>query len=151
MTDLSSSEGFFWRKLLMEHHLTYQEQLKLFKKKGITGIDENDEKQVNTIKVIGYYKLKQYAYVFWDKDSKQYKNISFTNLIKRYYRDQSLRHEVFQAIGDIETAFNSEISYILGEVDPYLYLNLKNGVKFVEKTSILKIKKWINIRLKVKN
>lgn len=132
----------------MEHHLTYQEQLKLFKKRGITGIDENDEKQINTIKIIGYYKLKQYAYVFWDKDSKQYKNISFTNLIKRYYRDQSLRHEVFQAIGDIETAFNSEISYILGEVDPYLYLKFEEWCQIRGKNKYLKNQKMDKYKIK---
>lgn len=31
----------------------------------------------------------------------------------------------FQAIGDIETALNNEISYILGEKDPYLYLDFE--------------------------
>lgn len=67
MTDLSISEGFFMEKI-MEHHLSYVDQVLLFKKKGITGIDQNSikfEKQVNTLKIIGYYKLKQYSYAFW--------------------------------------------------------------------------------------
>ena len=114
MTDLSISEGFFMEKI-MEHHLSYVDQVLLFKKKGITGIDQNSikfEKQVNTLKIIGYYKLKQYSYAFWDHDNNQYMGISFDELVKRYYRDQRLKQEIFQAIGDIETALNNEISYI---------------------------------------
>lgn len=107
----------------MEQHLSYKEQLLLFKKRGIKDIDENSEQQINTIKIIGYYKLKQYSYVFWNKESKIYENLTFGNLVNRYYRDQSLKHEIFQVIGDIETALNSEISYILGKDDPYLYLD----------------------------
>lgn len=114
---------FLWRKLIMEQHLSYKEQLLLFKYRGMMGIDEDSEQQINTIKIIGYYKLKQYSYVFWNKEIKRYENISFNSLVKRYYRDQSLKHEIFQAIGDIETALNNEISYILGKDDPYLYLN----------------------------
>lgn len=51
----------------MEHHLSYKDQLLLLKRRGIAGIDQNDsqfDKQVNALKVIGYYRLKQYAYVF---------------------------------------------------------------------------------------
>lgn len=127
MTDLSISEGFFMEKI-MEHHLSYVDQVLLFKKKGITGIDQNSikfEKQVNTLKIIGYYKLKQYSYAFWDHDNNQYMGISFDELVKRYYRDQRLKQEIFQAIGDIETALNNEISYILGKTDPYLYLDFE--------------------------
>ena len=127
MTDLSISEGFFMEKI-MEHHLSYVDQVLLFKKKGITGIDQNSikfEKQVNTLKIIGYYKLKQYSYAFWDHDNNEYMGISFDELVKRYYRDQRLKQEIFQAIGDIETALNNEISYILGKTDPYLYLDFE--------------------------
>lgn len=114
---------FFYGEKCMEQHLSYKEQLLLFKKRGITGIDENSKQQINTIKIIGYYKLKQYSYVYWNKESKTYEELSFSNLVNRYYRDQSLKHEIFQAIGDIETALNSGISYILGKDDPYLYLD----------------------------
>lgn len=113
----------------MEHHLSYEKQLLLFKKRGMRGIKlntDNFDKQLNTLKIIGYYKLKQYSYTFWDKTHQQYKNITFDELVTKYYRDQKLKYEIFQAIGDIETALNNEISYVLGRDDPYLYLNFEN-------------------------
>lgn len=112
----------------MEHHLSYKEQIMLFKRKGMQGINpdtSNFNKQINTLKIIGYYKLKQYAYTFWNREEQKYEGISFDDLVKRYYRDQKLKREIFQAIGDIETALNNEISYILGKNDPYLYLDFE--------------------------
>ncbi|MDB6245346.1 Abi family protein [Lactobacillus amylovorus] len=116
----------------MEHHLSYEEQLLFFKERGMQGIEPDTadfEKQLNTLKIIGYYKLKQYSYTFWNRKSLKYEEIQFNDLVKRYYRDQQLKQEIFQAIGDIETALNNEISYILGKKDPYLYLDFKHGVK----------------------
>lgn len=112
----------------MEHHLSYEEQLLLFKERGMQGIEPDTadfEKQLNTLKIIRYYKLKQYSYTFWNRKSLKYEEIQFNDLVKRYYRDQQLKQEIFQAIGDIETALNNEISYILGKKDPYLYLDFK--------------------------
>lgn len=125
----------------MEQHLTYSEQLNLFKERGIAGIDLESnkfKKQVNTIKIIGYYKLKQYAYVFWNEDLNKYEGISFDNLVKRYYRDQRLKQEIFQAIGDIETALNNEISYVLGKRDPYLYLDFEKWCQHNGRNSYLR-------------
>lgn len=111
-----------------EHHLSYVDQMMLFKRRGIQGIEPGTDefkKQVNTLKIIGYYKLKQYAHAFWNKREQKYNEIKFNDLVKRYYRDQRLKHEIFQAIGDIETALNNQISYILGREDPYLYLDFE--------------------------
>ncbi|MDB6256895.1 Abi family protein [Lactobacillus amylovorus] len=78
----------------MEHHLSYEEQLLLFKERGMQGIEPDTadfEKQLNTLKIIGYYKLKQYSYTFWNRKSLKYEEIQFNDLVKRYYRDQQLK------------------------------------------------------------
>lgn len=112
----------------MEQHLSYEEQLLLFKQRGVEGIDPTNSdfnKQIKTLKVLGYYKLKQYAIPFWNKEENKYQKITYNNLVKRYYRDQQLKQAIFQSISDIETALNNEISYILGRDDPYLYLTFE--------------------------
>lgn len=60
-------------------HLNFEEQLLLFKQRKMGGIDRNSDEfkcQVNSVKTIEYYNLKQYAYMFYDKEIKQYDDIS---------------------------------------------------------------------------
>ena len=76
---------FFYGENNMEHHLSYEEQLLLFKERGMQGIEPDTadfEKQLNTLKIIGYYKLKQYSYTFWNRKSLKYEEIQFNNLVK---------------------------------------------------------------------
>jgi abortive infection bacteriophage resistance protein len=77
----------------MEHHLLYKDQLLLLKRRCIAGIDQNDiqfDKQVNALKVIGYYRLKQYAYVFWNNQNNCYEDINFHDLIRKYQKLSNL-------------------------------------------------------------
>lgn len=120
--------------------LKYVDQLCLFKLRGISGIDlqivdekdsdagrhkrEEHQRKLHTVKMIGYYELKRYAYPFWDSVAKKYTNLSFSDLVARYYRDKNLRQNVLHAIEDIEIALNAQIAYVLGnKYGPLGYLD----------------------------
>lgn len=110
---------------MLTHHLSYDEQLQLFKDRGMDGIanfsSSHHSDQNRSIRTIGYYKLKQYTYPFWNQDSNKYSHITYDQVIKRYYQDQQLKQCLFQAIGDIEASINSSIAYVLGKKDPWSY------------------------------
>lgn len=116
--------------------------LTLFKSRNMQGIDETNEityqKNINTIQTIGYYKLKQYGYPFYNKETLTYSNISFKQLVDRYYRDQALKQEIFQIITDIETAINNQIANVLGEAGPYDYLSFGKWCQRNSKNRFLK-------------
>lgn len=106
---------------------TSKDLLLLFQERkmgGIVGEDNHDFiKNQNTIDKIGYYKIKQYSFPFYDENALEYHDITFKQLIDRYYRDQALKQEIFQIITDIEASIDSKIADVLGEYDPYEYLN----------------------------
>lgn len=119
--------------------------LALFKSRNMQGIDKSNEKiykkNINTIQTIGYYKLKQYGYPFYNKETSTYSSISFKQLVDRYYRDQALKQEIFQVITDIETAVNNQIVNILGKNGPYDYLSFGKWCQKNSKNKFLKKKK----------
>ena len=54
--DFPLSAKVFYRENNMEHHLSYEEQLLLFKERGMQGIEPDTadfEKQLNTLKIKG--------------------------------------------------------------------------------------------------
>lgn len=120
-----------------KNYIRYCDQLALFKLRGMQGINlkihqrslnEVDHlgKQLKTISTIGYYNLKNYACPYFDKKALQYQNITFDNLVARYYRDKHLKQAVLHAIEDIETTLNTKISNVLGyKYGPYGYVNFR--------------------------
>lgn len=108
-------------------HLNYHQQLLLLKRRGLQGLAFEDDShyndQIRSIRNIGYYKLKQYMYCFWNQENNCYQNISYDQIITRYYRDQRLKQFLFQAICDIEASLNTRISYVLGQSGPLMYTN----------------------------
>ncbi|MDF7672292.1 Abi family protein [Lactobacillus sp. ESL0701] len=101
--------------------LRYIDQLSLFKLRGINNISLNAHldstklnQQLKTISTIGYYNLKNYAKPYLDTSTKQYNNLSFDELVARYYRDKHLRQAVLHAIEDIETTLNTRIANTIG-------------------------------------
>lgn len=131
--------------------LRYIDQLALFKLRGIQGISlkvhnsESNElirlnKQLNTISTLGYYNLKNYAEPYLDNSTKNYDNLSFNNLIARYYRDKHLKQAVLHAIEDIETTLNTKIAHVLGEYSPYGYLDFRVWCQRNSKNKFLKNK-----------
>lgn len=88
-------------------------------------ITENDiNRDTETVKRIGYYKLKEIVqYYVLEKNEK----ISFENLLERYYCDKQLRMNTLHAIEDIEIYLHNCIGELLGnKYGPFGYLDFKN-------------------------
>lgn len=138
--------------------LNYRNQLALLKLRGITGIDlklsgwnntligKNRRKkynqQIHSLKMIGYYNIKEYCYFLFNGN--EY-NISFDDVIKRYYRDKRFKNNVLQAIEDIEVAVNTQLSYILGEYGPFGYKKFYNWCQtngYIKELKDVKVNKY---------
>lgn len=93
-------------------YLDYQSQLYRLNQ---LGIKNNGTKQdINFIKTVGYYKLKEFAQPF-RVDQEEYSNVKFEDVVRRYYQDKNMRMQVLHAIESIEVAVNSEIANHLGK------------------------------------
>lgn len=108
--------------------LSIDEQRQLFENRGILFTESND-KNNEKIQEIGYYKLKEFAYVFSnynDRSELHYNNLKFRDLLNRYYKDKYLRIYMFHAIDDIEVYLNNLVANILGKkYGAYGYLSFK--------------------------
>lgn len=94
--------------------LSYDELLELFSKRGmdISGVNNS------IIQHINYYKLKDFATPFANYDDNEelcYKNLIFSDILKRYYQDKNLRYFMMHAIELIEVSIKANFSQILGE------------------------------------
>lgn len=106
--------------------LTTKQQIELFEKRGIIFSDKvMAEKK---LEFINYYKLKElsYPYMVGENDDWIYENLSFNNLIKRYYQDKRIRAELIDCTEKIEIALKTLFSHELGQdLGPYGYLSFQ--------------------------
>lgn len=144
----------------MKENLTFLQQAELFKKRGVK-ID-NLESAAQKLETISYYKLKEFAEQFNVNKNKydiepEYRDISFEDIVKRYYQDKNLRIYLIHALEKIEVSLKTRIGYELGKLGAYGYLNegswMDRGVNFEKnKTSFKDIfdkhcnKKTTNIK-----
>lgn len=87
---------------------------------GIVFDQGNDTRDFNTIETIGYYKLKEFAMPFNHprtsvENEIHFEDITFKQLIARYYQDKNLRINILHAIEDIEVYLRNEVAELLGE------------------------------------
>lgn len=131
--------------------LRYIDQLALFKLRGVSGIDLNWsmdnishnnselERQLRTISTLGYYQLKGYAAPYMNNG--KYVNVSFGDIVKRYYLDKKLRQATLNAIEDIEATLNTRIAYLLGKkYNATGYLKFNNWCQLNSKNTFIKSK-----------
>ncbi|EHL20281.1 hypothetical protein HMPREF9628_00126 [Peptoanaerobacter stomatis] len=108
--------------------LTFEEQIQLFEKRGL--IINDKEKAKQKLQYINYYKLKELAYPFYERDENGvylYKNIDFEEIIKRYYQDKHIRLSILECTEKIEVAFKTRFCYLLGKkYGAYGYLKFNN-------------------------
>lgn len=110
----------------MKENLTFLQQAELFQKRGIK--IENLESAANKLETISYYKLKEFAEPFNVNKNMynlepRYTNVSFEDIIKRYYQDKNLRIYLMHALEKIEVSFKTRLAYNLGNIGAYGYLN----------------------------
>lgn len=111
--------------------LTFQELANLFKQRGMEILDTDIEK----LKHINYYKLKEFAHPL-SKTQKingqitvSYENVSFSEVLMRYYQDKNLRIYLLHAIEKIEVSVKTELSHKLGlKYGPFGYLSFYQWV-----------------------
>lgn len=101
-----------------EKHLSFEEQIDLFMERGM--FVEDRKKAAKILKNIGYYKLKDFTYPFAKvhkhknrKDSIEYFNISFNEVVFRYNQDKDFRLSLLHAIEDIEVSIKTQIAHTL--------------------------------------
>ena len=111
------------------HYLTPSEQKRLLQQRGVIFSDD-EEKDIQKIKELGFYKIKEFAnvYLFKSKYSTpKYNNAYFADILTRYYQDKNLRMHIFHASESIEVFLNNQISDLLGKkYGAFGYLEFKN-------------------------
>lgn len=94
--------------------IDYGKQLNELKQSGIniSGSDTDDwVRQKNTVEHVGMFKLMEHASQLTNNNS----NVSFKDLVDRYFRDQHLKLFILKAIEDIEVSVNSHIACVLSD------------------------------------
>lgn len=102
--------------------LSWEQQIELLKCRGL--VVEN--RDVTKIQNISYYRLKEFAQPFAkEKDgSVFYENITFHEVLGRYYQDKNLRIFLLHALEKIEVSLKTRISNLLGlKYGAFGYLN----------------------------
>lgn len=133
--------------------LSYRKQLELFHDRGMKfdydfcELDEKSPaflKNEQTISTLGYYQLKDYAYPYFRDGT--YSNVSFSEVVARYYRDKHLRNAVEHAIEDIEITLNTRIAYLLGgKYGPFGYLEFRNWCQKEGENKYIRRKKKVKV------
>jgi abortive infection bacteriophage resistance protein len=103
-------------------HLNFDEQLDLFITRGMV-VQKRDE-AIEKLKNINYYKIKEFASPYYKN---RYENITFEQVIMRFYQDKNLRIYLLHAIEKVELSFKTKFAYVLGKkYDAFGYLDFKN-------------------------
>lgn len=109
--------------------LSYEQQVQRLNNLGIKMDEDHPERDIQVLASIGYYKLKEFAMPF-NKDSNvsiHFENLSFKNLLTRYYQDKNLRIEILHAIESIEVKLRTVFAYTLGNrFGAFGYLKFSN-------------------------
>lgn len=121
--------GFFigdFMKTNQDKFLTFKEQVQLFKDRGM--IIEDEEKAERVLQFINYYKIKECSLPFF-KNSKYISNITFDEILTRFYENKNLRINLLRLTEKVEISLKTKFSYLLGEeFGAYGYLNFYNWV-----------------------
>ena len=111
--------------------LKIEDQLDLFYRRGVFITDKI--KALEKLKHISYYRLKDFAKpyssitMYGEVPVLKYSNITFEDIVKRYYQNKNLRINLLHAIEKIEVSIKRNISFILGSrYGAYVYLEWAN-------------------------
>jgi abortive infection bacteriophage resistance protein len=93
--------------------LTYQEQLKQLKARGLQV--DNEEKAIHLLETVSYYRLSGYWYpLLQDKKSHIFKpSANFETAFQMYCFDRELRKLILSELEKIEVAVRAKMTYIL--------------------------------------
>lgn len=100
-------------------HLDFDLQVNLLQKREM--IINNPQKAAQKLEQIGYYKIKEAAYplskigLIDEKKTRIYPDVTFDDVLTRYYQDKNLRIYILHSIEEIEVSIKARISFILGK------------------------------------
>lgn len=131
-------------KVLSEHELL--DKLETY---GVVLRDSERERNVQTIKKIGYYKLKEFAVLYRGKKEGK---VPFEDLLSRYYYDKALRMGTLHAIEDIEIYFHNCMGELLAKkYGAFGYLRFFNWCdRSISRDEISKYEHEFKIKIKRK-
>lgn len=92
--------------------ITFQQQIERLKSRGLEF--NNEEKAIQHLSNISYYRLRAYTYPFQDNSSQNHlfsESISFEQIIELYQFDRQLSQLIFNAIEKIEISLRTQIIY----------------------------------------
>lgn len=107
--------------------LSFEEQVDLFESRGVV-IGKRDI-AIRHIRDIGYYKLKSFSLPLSrvnENKERKYTDVTFQDILNRFYADKDLRISLLHSIEDIEVSIKTKLAYILGKKGAYYYLNFAN-------------------------
>lgn len=96
-----------------------ENQIDLFFRRGME--ITNKTKHISKLEHISYYRLKEFAKpysvvtMYGEVPVLKYKDISFDDVVKRYYQDKNLRINLLHAIEKNEVSIKRNVSYNLGK------------------------------------
>ncbi|ODJ72077.1 CAAX protease [Brochothrix thermosphacta] len=113
-------------------HLDFEEQIDLLEERKMK--IGNRTRAVSKLKHINYYKLKEFAEPISKVEDingqkiRTYENVSFEQVLVRYYQDKNLRIYLMHAIEKIEISIKTQLGYVLGQGNygPFGYLKFNN-------------------------
>lgn len=120
------------RKIMDNRHIkefkkaeTYKKQVDILKSRNL--IINNDYKAIEILKKVNYYRLSAYMLTHKQKNG-EYNNLSIQDVYSLYQFDKELRNLLLLMIENIEIAFRTHISYLIGHT--YGPLGYKNKEYF---------------------
>ncbi|HLR11343.1 MAG TPA: Abi family protein [Sporosarcina sp.] len=126
-------------KIHIKQPKTYEEQIELFKKRGL--IIEDEASAITILSKINYYRFSAYTLTL-KKDNVFHENASFDQIYSLYEFDRKLRLELLSSLEQIEISFRTKISYYLAHKygsTPHLDVsNFKNESYFNDMTRQIK-------------
>ena len=102
------------RKTYTKRPLSYSEQIKLLKSRGML-FEDNDNTQ-NLIEHINYYRLEAYWFTYYDRDKQEHyflPDTTFSNIWRDYRFDRKFRSLILQGLERIEISFRTQFTYFL--------------------------------------
>ncbi|CAM3205047.1 Abi family protein [Streptobacillus felis] len=84
---------------------------------------KDKEKAKETLSKLGYFKLKEFSYIYRDENGRYFDGTYFEHFVDNFFLDKKLRLELLSLIEFIEIYLKTKLVRIFGKKDPYTYLN----------------------------
>lgn len=149
MSNSSNSSGY--PTTFKKPWLSFEDQVKLLKERGLLFDNEFDDKKVEyLLSAVGYYRLSGYWYIFQNKsicgnsdkslDANYFEpKTTFRKIWNLYIFDEKLKLTVLRAISHLEIYMRTQLAYYLSEPDPSDESKVMNAFGYEDKANFPKL------------